>query len=141
MMQRSSNQQIIPAQTLEVQPYVSQLQDEPAKKNKNKRKNTKQMSITDVGNTSHLMVVLYYFYCLEHSFEKDMISTLHQRLDMLHLLGGQLFVHMLPAHIEYLFGWKKKSSNLLNEGNIFYYIKCILLCNITSINTEFSIIF
>lgn len=62
------------------------------------------MSITDVGNTSHLMVVLYYFYCLEHSFEKDMISTLHQCLDMLHLLGGQLFVHRLPAHIEYLFG-------------------------------------
>lgn len=58
------------------------------------------MSITDVGNTSHLMVVLNYFYCLEHSFEIDMISTLHQRLDMLHLLG----VHRLPAHIQYLFG-------------------------------------
>lgn len=104
MMQQSSNQQIIPAQTLEVQLYVSQLQDEPAKKNKKIKKTTEQMSITDVGNTSHLMVVLYYFYCLEHSFEKDMISTLHQHLDMLHLLGGQLFVHRLPAHIEYLFG-------------------------------------
>lgn len=51
------------------------------------------MSITNVGNTSHLMVVLYHFYCLEHSFEIDMISTLHQRLDMLHLLRGQFQSH------------------------------------------------
>lgn len=64
------------------------------------------MSITDVDNTSQLMVVIY---CLEPGFEKDMISILHQRLDMLHLLGEQLILHRLSAHI--ILSWvnEKKS--------------------------------